>query len=332
MAPIAPKKEPFKFGSASSRNERTGIAISVNVAHPSGRVKLGKRTYFIGCTLWGCFVSLAQRAQAQEIDISEVPTTLPAQVVGTIADPAIPESSGIVASRQHPGVFWTINDSGSDKARYLFAIDLSGKTLASFELNLPNVDWEDLAIDDQHNLYIADIGNNARKRQELVVHRLPEPDLNRKPDEKLRATGMWKIRFAGEPFDCESLAIWKGDGYLVDKHRNASAASIYRFSLVPTHPQVMRKITELSVRAPVTAVDVAPDGSELAILTVLGPMRYKIDGDIACAGRVEPSMVPFVQPDMEAVCFGPGGLVATTEGRHVLLFKDADFRPVPFGN
>ena len=39
----------------------------------------------------------------------------------TIRDPRITESSGLAASRLHPGIYWTHNDS--DDGPYLYAVD-----------------------------------------------------------------------------------------------------------------------------------------------------------------------------------------------------------------
>src|SRR5687767_4556689 len=77
---------------------------------------------------------------------------------GKIEPKAISESSGLVASRRHDGVFWTVNDSGN--APVLYAITREGKAIAEFPVDAKNVDWEDLAIDDAGHLYVADVGNN----------------------------------------------------------------------------------------------------------------------------------------------------------------------------
>ena len=47
--------------------------------------------------------------------------------VGRLEHPAIAESSGIVASRRHGGVYWTMNDSGSPPR--IYAVDEAGKSL-----------------------------------------------------------------------------------------------------------------------------------------------------------------------------------------------------------
>jgi len=95
--------------------------------------------------------------------------------IGFIADPRITESSGVVASRQHPGVFWTHNDGA--KSYTLFAISREGKSLGSFHVAGAILnDWEDIAIDNEHHLYIGDIGNNDARRFSIAVHEINEPD------------------------------------------------------------------------------------------------------------------------------------------------------------
>src|SRR5687767_7079915 len=82
-------------------------------------------------------------------------SVLGAQVerVGTIADPEIKECSGIVASRQFPDVFWVHNDGKKER---LYAINRKGATLAEFKIKgVKFEDWEDIAIDNDKNLYAA---------------------------------------------------------------------------------------------------------------------------------------------------------------------------------
>jgi len=95
--------------------------------------------------------------------------------VGTIQDPAIVESSGLVASRRYPGVFWTHNDSGS--APVIFAINQRGQALGRFPVQRVSVvDLEDIAIDGNGRLYLADIGADGRSRDRVAVYRIREPN------------------------------------------------------------------------------------------------------------------------------------------------------------
>ena len=86
------------------------------------------------------------------------------RLVARISDPRITESSGVIASRRYPNVFWTHNDGGGPKKQVLYAIDREGKTRAAFPVVGPRFhDWEDIAIDDAGHLYLGDIGNNDSK-------------------------------------------------------------------------------------------------------------------------------------------------------------------------
>src|SRR5215207_10525891 len=94
--------------------------------------------------------------------------------LGRLDHPAIREASGVVASRRHPGIFWVHNDSQNPPA--LFAVRRDGSLAGEFAVGVPNVDWEDIAVDDQGHLYLADIGNNAGLLPVRAIYRLDEPD------------------------------------------------------------------------------------------------------------------------------------------------------------
>src|SRR5688500_17838526 len=56
---------------------------------------------------------------AQTAGAMPVVAATPAQIA-TLADRAVRESSGLVASRREPGLFWTHNDSGDGPLVYAF--------------------------------------------------------------------------------------------------------------------------------------------------------------------------------------------------------------------
>ena len=98
----------------------------------------------------------------------------PLEPMGRFDARAIPEASGIVKSRRHPGIFWVHNDSGN--APLLFAVRGDGRIVRRFRLAIPNLDWEDIAIDDQGHLYLGDIGNNTGLLRVRTIYQLDEPD------------------------------------------------------------------------------------------------------------------------------------------------------------
>src|SRR5687768_350930 len=135
--------------------------------------------------------------------------------LGTLANPAITESSGVVASRLYTNVFWTHNDGG--KSETLFAVTREGKTLSEFKVLGAKIDdWEDVAIDDERHLYIADTGDNDGKRKRVTVFRIDEPDPASSAG-VARTTHKWQLRWPNGPVDSEGLFVHGTNGYLVTK-------------------------------------------------------------------------------------------------------------------
>ncbi len=257
------------------------------------------------------------------------PATTNAFEIGYIDDPAIPESSAIVASRKYPGVYWTLNDSGNPPV--LFAIDRDGKTINAFPVRRPNRDWEDLAIDDAGHLYIGEIGNNFGRHNQLAVYKLDEPDPN-KPlakGDSLVVTDTWRLTFPKKPFDCESLFVWGDNAYVVSKLLDGESAGLYSFPITtPAKPARLEKVCDVPIRFPCTAADISPDGKRLVIQSICGPYLFDLPkpGDVSSLDKLEPAHVFYTDIHMEAACFVEEGILATSESRDVYLFRWQDFK------
>lgn len=111
------------------------------------------------------------------------------RLVGRLNDTLVNEASGLVASRQYPGVFWVHNDSGDSARLFAFYIRC-GKaySLGYFTVDGISagntVDWEDISIgpgpDGRQWIYVGDFGNNGGSRNNarngfLRLVRFPEP-------------------------------------------------------------------------------------------------------------------------------------------------------------
>lgn len=252
--------------------------------------------------------------------------------IGAIVNPRITESSGIVASRRHPGVFWTHTDGGGPRKQFLFAISREGKSLAEFRVVGAAIDdWEDIGIDDAGHLYLGDIGNNDAKRDGLVVYEVDEPDP--KSGRSLASINRgWQLRFPKKPFDCEALFVWHGQGYVISKVFNDKKADLYRFSLsVSKTPQVLERIARLPIESPVTGADISADGKRLGIVAKSGAFLFDLDAGPADAAHAPYRRARFRHEQIEACCFVPEGLLATAESREIFLFTDEAFgdRPAP---
>jgi hypothetical protein len=138
----------------------------------------------------------------------------------TVRDPRITESSGLVASGEHPGILWTINDSGNSAA--LYAIGTDGDTAATVWINgVANVDWEALAPvrapDGTDLLAIGDIGDNEAVREQIEIVLVPEPESLE--DTQLIPTAILRLRYPDRAADAEVLLADPDSGllYIVTK-------------------------------------------------------------------------------------------------------------------
>jgi hypothetical protein len=145
-----------------------------------------------------------------------------------LKDKSVKESSGIAASRTVPGVYWTHNDSGDGP--YIYAFDMRGNSRGVWRVTgATATDWEDIAAGPGPKpgvsyLYIGDIGDNESKRPEIVVYRVPEPDLNTGARAKSKATSTaqaesFHFRYPDGSHDAEALLVHPQTGnlYVVTK-------------------------------------------------------------------------------------------------------------------
>jgi hypothetical protein len=204
---------------------------------------------------------------------------------GEQLDRRVREPSGMVASRTHPDIFWTHGDSSQKP--HLYAVDRQGALVAELSVDVENIDWEDIAIDDRNNLWIGDIGNNESDRKDLVVHRIAEPDPHAglasvTVDHHVHFTYPDQDDFSDSegPFDAEALFWWSGSLWLATKHRRDTMTVLYRFPSVEDEAVVLERVAEFDVGTQlgeghpassfpgmVTGADVSLDAKRLALLS-----------------------------------------------------------------
>ncbi len=73
---------------------------------------------------------------------------------------------------------WFIEDNGNSDN--LYKSNFKGKLIQQLDVkNHKNTDWEDLTKDETGNLYIGDFGNNDNTRKNLVILKLPNPEVEK---------------------------------------------------------------------------------------------------------------------------------------------------------
>lgn len=204
----------------------------------------------------------------------------------TIRDPRITESSGLAASRQHPGIYWTHNDQ--DKGAYLYAVDSgTGKTVATITMTGVGTprDVEGIAMGPDNQLYVGDIGDNFGGRWPYVwVYKLPEPRTLK--DQTIRAT-QYVVKYSDGPRDAESLVVHPKTGrvYIIDKKEEGGHLYEGPAELSPSGSNVFKPISPVDLWA--TDAAFSPDGRRLAVRGYFGGIWYDWNGgEIKREGRL----------------------------------------------
>ncbi|MFC9297417.1 WD40 repeat domain-containing protein [Streptomyces sp. NPDC057011] len=205
---------------------------------------------------------------------ADAPTPAPGPVASsfTIADPRIKESSGLAASRIHPGVYWTHNDS--DDGPYVYGVDsATGRTVARVTLTgigKPR-DVEAISLGPDGQLYVGDIGDNRDGTWDHVwIYRFPEPKELR--DVTVQAA-QFTVRYADGPRNAEALMVHPVTGRVYIASKNESKGGLYEGpeQLSATGSNVFRRIADVPW---VTDGAFSPDGSRLTLRGYFSARTY----------------------------------------------------------
>ena len=249
---------------------------------------------------------------------------------GEVQDPEIVEASGVVASRVWPDVLWVHNDSGAGPR--LHAIGTDGAAIA--RLDLPDVDVddaEDIAAgpcpgSDTPCLWLADSGDNDRRRDDVAIYVTPEPEwIGEGGLVMLDAEVVWRFPFSfpdGEAIDIEAFLV-APDGeaiYMIEKI-DGDAARLFGYEgpFIPEEPVELELLA--TIPAPgvairlgrmITGADLHPDGNRAVIRVYTGSFEYRwgADADIASMADIEPVTValgPLTEGQGEAVGYDSTG-------------------------
>ncbi|WP_405628910.1 WD40 repeat domain-containing protein [Streptomyces sp. NBC_00016] len=221
----------------------------------------------------------------------------------TIEDPRITESSGLAASRRHPGVYWTHNDS--DDGPYLYAVDsATGKTVARLTLTGVGTprDVEAISIGPGNEIWVGDIGDNLGGTWQYVwIYRLPEP--KKLVDQTVKAT-QYVVKYSDGARDAESLLVHPKTGrvYIIDKKEDGGHLYEGPANLSASGANIFKPVAAVDLWA--TDAAFSPDGTQLAVRGYFGGISYAWNGGkIKREGRLD---VP-LQRQGESVSYSADG-------------------------
>jgi hypothetical protein len=212
----------------------------------------------------------AQNSKVDSLFLAGIPQ-------GKLANPLLEEVSGLVASHRYPNRLYVHTDSGGESA--VFVLDTLGKELGRLDLyGLKNRDWEDIAIGPGPNgssyIYVADIGDNEAKHEEIYLYRFAEPELLQAIPSA--AIDQVRLQFQGGPKDAETLLADPITGalFLVSKREPKNALYQVPATAFEKGSATLEKVHEFDFNSSV-AGDISKDGKQILIKTYLAVFYWK---------------------------------------------------------
>ncbi len=214
-----------------------------------------------------------------------------------IDKPAREEVSGIIKDTRFDGVLWVHGDSGTKNKVYPINFEgelLPNKDSKGLELDgIKNRDWEDISIDENGNLYIADVGNNCscRTDQSIIFLNNPLAVTQHSEDYTVYKISYEKpdgflYRFLNYSMDVEALFLKEGTVYAITKRFNGNSTKLFKLESLDKNKNNEFKLVQTNdFDDEVTAADYA--FGKLAVLTYKSLWIFKddetedmFDGDI----------------------------------------------------
>lgn len=214
------------------------------------------------------------------------PTAGSGVTIGVVAPADLTEISGVAVSRRQPGVLWVHNDSGAGAT--VHALSELGDERVRYELASAKAnDWEDIALGPYPGaegdfLYLGDIGDNDRKRMDIGVYVVAEPDVASAagPVVEQPIDHYLPLAYPDEPHDAETLFVDPVGGALFVLTKAFDGQSkLFRYAppFVPDQRATLQLAAELELADFIdltkplgimtTGGDIAPDGSLVLVRT-----------------------------------------------------------------
>ncbi|OZM74657.1 hypothetical protein CFN78_05025 [Amycolatopsis antarctica] len=260
------------------------------------------------------------------VSVVAAATTVPAasaeppapRTVCTVDDPRLAELSGMVADEDH---VYAVSDGGTRIEIVVLGRDCARQRVINAETD--PFDVEDLARGADGTFWLADTGDNRKRRETVALHAVT-------PD---GAATLYRLRYPDGAHDAEALLLdGAGVPYIVTKNV-LGGSGVYRpvGPLSSPGPVDLEKVGSLDIESTdtpggpvgsagsvlVTGAASAADGSVVAIRTYTDAYLYAVpDGDVLAAFGREPVRVPLPgERQGEAIAFAPdGALLAASEG------------------
>lgn len=170
------------------------------------------------------------------------------EVVFTVADHRIVESSGLTAQEiDGRALFTTVNDSG-DEARVFTLDPETGRTVGVTTWSPGPRDVEALAPASDGHVWVGDIGDNRHRRDSIILTRVPVGE----GDRTARSPQRRELVYPDHPRDAETLLRHPGTGQLFVVSKGVMGG--FAYAVPPRSNGEAGEAQELVQKAPVPAL------------------------------------------------------------------------------
>ncbi len=249
----------------------------------------------------------------------------------SVGEPALRETSGVVALRHNPDVLWLHNDSG-DRGR-LFALATDGTPLG--QLAVPGLDHATLDLEDIAAatcpdgsgpcLWLADTGNNLLDRTDLAVYAVAEPAVTKaRPLGQATASRVWRlgVTYDRPAIDSEALVVAAdGRAFHLFEKVDGKTARVFAATGPFVDGAALTMTTAGTLTSPglsvrlgrmITGADLHPDGDRLLLRVYTGSYEYRglaagWASTLDAATRVTVALGPLTEPQGEAIAYDHAG-------------------------
>jgi hypothetical protein len=229
------------------------------------------------------------------------------------------ESSGLARRTTDGQSVWTHNDGGGRPTLYGVSLAKPGKLLDSLPFpQLQNVDWEDLAQRDSSRLFIADLGNNANNRPDLVIYSVDPTRATSIETIRLRYADQTTFPPQARNFDCEAIFYRTDSLFLLSKNRSGHMVRLYGLP-ARSGNYALNPLDSVFIKSMVTGAAISPErdggpGKTLAVLTYGKVLFFDLSDRTATRLNRPTGCLRLPRGQAEAITFlTPNELLITNE-------------------
>lgn len=181
--------------------------------------------------------------------------------------------------------FYGFNDSGGEPEIYKFITRDKAEIVQTIQLsNAKNVDWEEMALSEQH-IFVGDFGNNRGKREDLKVYYFPKSTLNQNSIQEVKVDSIdffypeqesFDVQLHNHDFDLEAMQYFDKKLHLFTKSWKTQRTKHYTLDIVQGK-QPAWLVEEQDLNFMITGADIFTLNDKYSRLGLVG---YTMEGDV----------------------------------------------------